>query len=57
MGYNSVIFGFLDQWDEDLSFLEYYGRSEAVPGLIPDHFRDKNRAARCVGVERFPYER
>ena len=44
MGYNSVIFGFLDQWDEDLSFLEFYGRSEAVPGLIPDHFRDKNRA-------------
>lgn len=44
MGYNAVIFGFLDQWDEDLSFLEFYGRSEAVPGLIPAEYREKNRA-------------
>jgi hypothetical protein len=44
MGYNAVIFGFLDQWDEDLSFLEYYGRSEAVPGLIPAGYRERNRA-------------
>ena len=44
MGYNAIILGFLDQWDEDLSFLEFYGRSEAVPGLIPDDYRRKNRA-------------
>jgi hypothetical protein len=44
MGYSAVIFGFLDQWDEDLSFLEFYGRSEAVPGLVPADYREKNRA-------------
>jgi hypothetical protein len=44
MGYTGVIFGFLDQWDEDLSFLEFYGRSEAVPGLIPAEYRERNRA-------------
>jgi hypothetical protein len=43
LGYDVVIFGFLDQSDEDLACLEYYGRSEAVPGLIPASFRDKNR--------------
>ncbi len=43
LGYNAVAFGFLDQWDEDFAFLEYYGRSEAVPGLIPASFREKNR--------------
>jgi hypothetical protein len=43
LGYDAVIFGFLEQWDEDLAFLEYYGRSEAIPGLIPASFRDKNR--------------
>lgn len=44
VGYDAVAFGFLDQWDEDFAFLEYYGRSEAVPGLIPASFREKNRA-------------